>query len=437
MCESILRHHGFRTGFYSSPHLVAVRERVRLDGRVVSEEKFAEHFHRVYDMLDATKAYEGDMPGYFAFLTVMAVNTFLWEKVDVAIIEVGIGGIVDYTNILRKVPVVGITALGIDHTALLGDTLPQIAAAKAGIMKPGCVAYTVSQPPEAMDVLRQVASDTKCPLYVAPDYDAYKFPNGFKDHLQVNIPAYQANASLAIQLANAWMRHKRQINSYLNKKKIKPNSNKTLLIEQNKGVASNGLVLNVPFAAAAGLQDCRWAGRYQTVEAHYAMFHLDGAHTKESMEICSAWFQECVSYDDKVLIFSSTGDRNSDMLLRPLRGINFKRVYFVIPTAYKVTSKNDDNYSLATQSEQLARCHANAKIWKQYNSSSQVTVFECVADALASIKKDNDGLFKSSVLITGSLHLVGAALSILDPSLSTMSTPIISRSDVKLSIGGI
>ncbi|XP_059056557.1 folylpolyglutamate synthase, mitochondrial-like isoform X2 [Achroia grisella] len=415
MCQSILRHHGFRTGFYSSPHLVVVRERIRVDGRVISKANFAEHFHRVYDMLDATKEYEGDMPGYFAFLTVMAFNTFLQEKVDVAIIEVGIGGVVDYTNILRKVPVVGITALGIDHTALLGETLPQIAAAKAGIMKPDCEAYTVPQPPEAMQVLRQVATDLKCPLHVVPDYDAYKFPNGTKAHLQVNLATYQSNASLAIQLSNAWMRLKRQTKQNVSSKTKTAQSIESPRPDtEQSNVDSNGLVLNVPYNSAVGLQECRWAGRYQTVESRYARYHLDGAHTKESMEICSAWFHQCDRYNDIVLLFSSTGDRNPECLLRPLLDINFKRVYFVVPTAYRETSKNNDNYSPAAHSDLLARCHANADVWKQYNSSP-VTVLECVADAMVSIKRENAGLRKSSVLVTGSLYLVGATLSILFP----------------------
>ncbi|XP_069354100.1 uncharacterized protein [Maniola hyperantus] len=166
MCESILHTHGFRTGFYSSPHLVEVRERIRLDGITLTRSQFAEHFSQVYNALYSTQSFEGDMPKYFAFLTVLAFNVFLKERVDVAIVEVGIGGIVDYTNILRKVPVVGITALGLDHTSILGHTLPEIAAAKAGIMKRGCEAYTMQQPPEALDVLRTVASNTEvsdCP----------------------------------------------------------------------------------------------------------------------------------------------------------------------------------------------------------------------------------------------------------------------------------
>ncbi|CAH0722158.1 unnamed protein product, partial [Brenthis ino] len=285
MCESILRSHGFRTGFYSSPHLVAVRERIRLHGRIVSKDKFAEHFHQVYDALYNTQEFKGDMPKYFAFLTVLAFNVFLKEAIDVAIVEVGIGGIVDYTNVLRKVPVVGITALGFDHTAILGKTLPAIAAAKAGIMKPGCVAFTVQQPPEAMEVLKSVAENVKCSLNTVPEFSTYKFENGYR--LSNELEAYRTNASLAIQLAHAWMRINRQ-NSQ-NCKEQQSNVVTTTSSEKNN---QNIMIDTLLKDTILGLKKCKWPGRYQVIKLDYAEFFLDGAHTQESMDVCAKWFKE-------------------------------------------------------------------------------------------------------------------------------------------------
>ncbi|KPI95371.1 Folylpolyglutamate synthase, mitochondrial [Papilio xuthus] len=287
MCESVLRHHGYRTGFYSSPHLVAVRERIRLNGCIVDKETFSKHFHDVYDRLHATQSYEGDMPKYFAFLTVLAYNMFLKEKVDVAIVEVGIGGVVDYTNVLRKVPVVGITALGLDHTSILGTTLPEIAEAKAGIMKTGCDAYTVQQPTDAMEVLERVASNVKCSLHIVPDYKSYTFENGLKLQLSVNIEAYCMNASLAIQLAHAWMR-KNKTNSLTNTNLINGAINEKLSKEND---IANSIITKLPNKTIKGLSVCKWPGRYQVIETDFSTFYLDGAHTKESMEICAEWFE--------------------------------------------------------------------------------------------------------------------------------------------------
>ncbi|KAJ0180891.1 hypothetical protein K1T71_002976 [Dendrolimus kikuchii] len=413
MCEAILRSHGFRTGFYSSPHLVAVRERIRLDGSVVSEELFAKHFHCVYDMLDSTQDFEGDMPKYFAFLTVLAFNMFLKEKVDVAIIEVGIGGIVDYTNVLRKVPVVGITALGLDHTSILGYTLPEIAAAKAGIMKPGCEAYTVPQPVDAMQVLRDYADSVKCPLKVVPDYKNYTFPPN--NPLKIDLEAYQTNASLAIQLAHAWMRQHRL--KKISKSNGLKNGVNTLIIDNNRTVLDKD-ILDLDNVTVEGLKNCKWPGRYHLVQSDFAWFYLDGAHTKESMEICAQWFEDKNKLQEKILIFSATGDRNAEILLKPLSRLTFKTACFVIPTAYKETSQNNDNFSLVEQEELMDRCRKYSDIWRGLQSGTEIRVFDCVSEALISIKRAYSGK-KPAVLVTGSLHLVGAALSIIDPNLST------------------
>lgn len=95
------------------------------------------------------------MPAYFKFLTLMAFHVFLSEKVDVAIVEVGIGGEFDCTNVVKNPVMCGITTLDFDHTSILGSTLAEIAWNKAGIMKPGSTALTVQQPSEAMEVLRK------------------------------------------------------------------------------------------------------------------------------------------------------------------------------------------------------------------------------------------------------------------------------------------
>ncbi|XP_028159838.1 folylpolyglutamate synthase, mitochondrial-like isoform X1 [Ostrinia furnacalis] len=433
MCESILRRHGFRTGFYSSPHLVAVRERIRLGGRVMSEENFARHFHRVYDKLEASQAFEGDMPTYFLFLTVLAYNVFLQEKVDVAVVEVGIGGALDATNVIRKVPVVGITALGLDHTAILGNTLPQIAAAKAGIMKPGCEAFTVRQPPEAMEVLRRVAGDVKCTLNVVPDYKSYTFPNGYKTHLQNNLDAFHTNASLAIQLAHSWLRInqlqtmnlRNALKRTIVNSKVIQNGYKNLDapygLDVEKNLLDGGMVCQVPAETAQGLSECKWPGRYHVVDATYAKFYLDGAHTKESIEICASWFSDNNRNQDKILIFSVTGDRKPEILLKPLADLGFTHVYFVVPTAHKAINEHNDNYSKVEQADFISRCERNAEAWKQLNENaghSNISVLECVHDALVSIKNNNKNC-NVSVLVTGSLHLVGATLCILDPNLNT------------------
>lgn len=155
--ESILREHGLRTGFFSSPHLVSVTERIRLNGVPISEESFAGHFWKLFNRLNASKESTDDLPPYFKFLTLMAFHAFLAERVDVAIVEVGIGGKFDCTNIVRGTRTVGITSLGLDHVQVLGDTIEKIACQKAGIIKRQSHVFTVGQPGRANAVIEEVA----------------------------------------------------------------------------------------------------------------------------------------------------------------------------------------------------------------------------------------------------------------------------------------
>lgn len=121
---------GYRTGLYTSPHLLDFRERIRIDGEMISEKEVCDFIN------EYLKKNEGPAPSFFELTTVMAFDHFTRHKVDVAVIEVGLGGRLDSTNIITPELSV-ITNISKDHTALLGETLPEIAAEKAGIIKDG------------------------------------------------------------------------------------------------------------------------------------------------------------------------------------------------------------------------------------------------------------------------------------------------------------
>lgn len=149
-------------GLYTSPHLVQVRERIRLDGKPISEDLFAKYFWQVWDRLEENEKRKNPemtpmRPVYFRYLTILAYHIFLTLQVKCTILEVGIGGRYDSTNIVPKPIVTGITTLGLDHTALLGNTIEEIAYQKAGIFKPGCEAVSVMQTEGAIKVLEDEA----------------------------------------------------------------------------------------------------------------------------------------------------------------------------------------------------------------------------------------------------------------------------------------
>lgn len=160
MIEALLRAAGLRTGRFSSPHLVDVTERIALDGRPVSEERFGEVWADVrpyVEMVDAMDLPAGDGgPGcpmtFYEILTGMAYAAFADAPVDVAVVEVGLGGTWDATNVVDA-QVAVVLPVGLDHMHLLGDTVGEIAGEKAGIIKPGSVAVLAGQEPDAAAVL--------------------------------------------------------------------------------------------------------------------------------------------------------------------------------------------------------------------------------------------------------------------------------------------
>ncbi|KAF5299332.1 hypothetical protein FQA39_LY02505 [Lamprigera yunnana] len=405
MSESILRHYGLKTGFYSSPHLVEVRERIRINGEPLDKATFSKHFWQVYNKLEKEKAFSHDMPMYFQFLTILAFKVFLIEKVDVAIIEVGIGGEYDSTNILRNVPVAGITSLGLDHTTMLGNTLENIAWHKSGIMKPNSHVFTVSQTCSVLKVLtdrsieKQVSRtfttqlNSNCTfqssLTVVKPYKNLTIPKTI--HQPVHV--YELNLSLALAVCEAWMKMTKW-----------PNFHSVKFIDSD--------------LTKLAVEKCKWPGRYQILRRFNNQFYLDGAHTFESLQICVEWFKNATSNSSqsKVLIFNVSGERDSKMLIAQLQQCNFEKVYFVPNKATPMQIEDHVNYN-TMDNQQMAKCYLHSKSWRELEpvtAKTRIKVLPTVVEALQDCESES-----YNILITGSLHLVGIALSLLDPNLTS------------------
>nr|WP_218907779.1 folylpolyglutamate synthase/dihydrofolate synthase family protein [Micromonospora jinlongensis] len=148
MIDSLLRAHGLHTGRYTSPHLETVRERISLDGEPVSEERFASVYREIKPLAELIDARSDEPLTYFDMTTALAFATFADAPVDIAVVEVGLGGAEDATNVLQA-GVCVITPIGLDHTEWLGDTIQDIALAKAGIIHPGATVIVAAQDEEA------------------------------------------------------------------------------------------------------------------------------------------------------------------------------------------------------------------------------------------------------------------------------------------------
>ncbi|MCG5467236.1 bifunctional folylpolyglutamate synthase/dihydrofolate synthase [Micromonospora sp. LAH09] len=148
MIDSLLRAHGLHTGRYTSPHLETVRERISLDGEPVSEERFTSVYREIKPLAELIDARSDEPLTYFDMTTALAFATFADAPVDIAVVEVGLGGAEDATNVIQA-GVCVITPIGLDHTEWLGDTLQDIALAKAGIIHPGATVIAAAQDEEA------------------------------------------------------------------------------------------------------------------------------------------------------------------------------------------------------------------------------------------------------------------------------------------------
>jgi dihydrofolate synthase/folylpolyglutamate synthase len=172
MVEALCRAHGLRTGLMTSPHLRFVNERIMIDGQPIGDEQFVENWRDIepyIDLVDAELVANGEVPlTYFETLTVMTLAAFADAPVDVAVLEVGMGGEWDSTNV-ADADVAVLTPIGIDHAEFLGDTVAAIARTKSGIIKPGSIVVTAAQEPDALAEIVRAAQMTESELIVEGD----------------------------------------------------------------------------------------------------------------------------------------------------------------------------------------------------------------------------------------------------------------------------
>lgn len=161
MMGAMLQNCGYAVGQFTSPHLVDVRERITINGQMISRPEFTESMKQV----SAAAAKENIEPTFFELTTAVALKHFAEQAVDIALVEVGLGGRLDSTNIITPLLSV-ITGIDYDHTHMLGTSLAKIAREKAGIFKPGVPVISVEQPEPVEQVLREIAEDVGCPLHI-------------------------------------------------------------------------------------------------------------------------------------------------------------------------------------------------------------------------------------------------------------------------------
>ena len=305
---TILREAGCRTGTFVSPHLENIRERFLLDGQMAGEEEFGQSFQKVFETAKRRQERGKDHPSYFEFLFYMAMELFARRKVEAAVIETGLGGRLDATNVLEAPAACAITSIGLDHTQYLGDTIGQIAWEKAGIIKPFIpVVYDASEP-QAAARIRERAGELSAPAIPVSreDYRILDEPSdgGFwisdKEGELIFVPfeaPYQAaNAMIAVKTAR-------------------------ILKERGFPITEE--------AIRRGIAQARWPGR---MERAGNGFYLDGAHNPAGAAAFEQAAFEILKRTGKeaFLLFGAMEDKDYREMARILcKRIPWKEVGFV------------------------------------------------------------------------------------------------------------
>lgn len=349
----------------------------------------------------------------------MALHAYLREGVDSAVIECGIGGEYDSTNILTQPTVAAVTSLGIDHVAMLGSTLPEIAWHKAGVFKPSAVAFTAPQRDDALTVLHERAREKRIQLHVVDIHPSLE--NG---HIKLGLGAafQKINASVAIAVAAAHLRALGYVSI----------PDPTI-----------GPPIALPPEFVRGLEQVRWSGRCEIRQETNVSWHIDGAHTLESIQATGQWFAEQIvaatptvvrpASVPRVLIFNQQ-TRDASALATALyaalqTGVTsgakspFTHVIFTTNQT-SIASYTPDLISINTNQQDvdtLAVQHALADSWSHMDPSAEVYVLRTIQDAIDTTRAIAHAHAENTaadanimVLITGSLHLVGGALEVLE-----------------------
>jgi dihydrofolate synthase / folylpolyglutamate synthase len=304
MLASIARSAGQRTGFLSTPHLNSHRERYRLDGRMIDEQAFVELMRRVRGVI---KAYDGDLgpPTTYELGTLLAFWHFADANVDLAVVEVGLGGRLDATNVLETEMSV-FAPISYDHVEVLGHTLTEIATEKAGIIKPGQPAVTAPQTPEAMAVLERVARQREAVLTVASSPAATGRP--------VCVTAGQDLPSPIAQYVLVPRRG--PLAASVHEQEQGPGDLVALSLLGEHQLTNAGVATEAARqlgydedAICRGLETVRWPGRLEILREQ-PLVVADGAHNVDSMEKLAAAIRKHFAYDRLRLVAGFSADKD-------------------------------------------------------------------------------------------------------------------------------
>jgi dihydrofolate synthase/folylpolyglutamate synthase len=367
--ESILRHTGFRTGLNTSPHLERINERIRIHGEEISDAAFAETFARMQALIEELLA-AGKLrahPTYFECITAMAFESFARDRVELGVFEVGLGGRLDATNILSPAVTI-ITRIDFDHENFLGHSLREIAAEKAGILKPAVPVVLAEQHPEAREVIRARAESLGCP--VIEPAQIFRVDREFMQNGSVSARVIETDSGKSFEIAPS-LPGRFQLQNALN------------------AVAAAGQLQNRGFripddAVTQGIANTVWPGRLEKLQSSPDIY-VDGAHNPGAARELAHFLEQNFQNRKIWLLYAALRDKAVD----EVAGLLFPHAAEVIFTAPRTARAVS-----AAQLAEIAGHHAPR--------------FSVIHDAERALEHALAEAGPEDVIfITGSLYLVG------------------------------
>lgn len=290
--SAVLESAGYSVGRYISPTLFSYRERIQLDGEFISREDFARTITRIAEVYEKLKAGGRPLPTVFEVETAAAFLYFREKKCDLVMLEVGMGGRLDATNVIRTPVLTLFASISMDHMEFLGDTLAQIAWNKAGIIKPGVPATSAMQEPEAAEVIRREAAKNNSPCVFV---DAAKI-SGQRYGLAEQSFCYESFGEIKIHLAGT-----QQI------------ENASLALEGVAALRRQGYEISDE-AVRAGMERTRWPGRFSVIHEK-PLFIIDGAHNPDAALRLRDSVEKYFKNRKKYYIFGVFSDKEYDKII--------------------------------------------------------------------------------------------------------------------------